>query len=174
MDARGFDRMTRAVSTRLPRRGLAGVLGLSALGGTGMAEAKKNNNKKKKVKRNDFNCVEVGKFCKNDGQCFSGVCKGKKDKKKCKAHDESTCRAGQDLCLGEEVRCTTSAGASGQCVTTTGKASYCFEDADCFPCSKDSDCEPLLGAGAACIVCVSECSSENPQGTACAGLDSLL
>ncbi len=138
-----------------------------------MAEAKKNKNKnkkkKKKIKRNGFGCVNVGNSCKNDGQCCSGICEGKKDKKKCKAHDESTCQDGQDFCLGVNVPCTTTFGDAGQCTTTTGEAPYCFQDGDCFPCSKDKDCEPIFGAGAACIVCVAECLGENPENTACVG-----
>lgn len=178
MDAHDFDRMTRIVSTRLPRRSLAGLLGLSAagLGAVGLnefAQAKKKK-KKKKVKKNDFGCVNVGKYCKNDGQCCSGICEGKKDKKKCQAHDESTCQAGQDLCLGVDVPCTTTKGETGQCVTTTGNAPYCFSGGDCFPCSKDSDCVAFTGVGSACIVCVSECFGENPQATACVGLEAIL
>jgi len=179
MDARDFDRMARSVSTRMPRRTLAGLLGLSLLSVAGLAEAKKNNNKNKdkkknkKVKRNDFGCVSVGKFCKNDGQCCSGICQGKKDNKKCKAHDQSTCQSGQDLCLGNPVGCTTTSGSVGQCGTTTGNAPYCFDGGPCSPCSKDSDCEAIAGAGAACIVCVTECFGENPQSTACVGLSPL-
>lgn len=181
MDAPDFDHLTRAISIRIQRRRLAGLLGMGAagLGAIGLsdsAEAKKNKNKKKKkkVKRNDFDCVDVGKFCKNNGQCCSGICQGKKDKKKCKAHDESTCQAGQDFCLGVEVSCTTTTGSTGSCAITTGKASYCFEDGDCFPCSKDSDCVPLLGAGAACIVCTGECLGENPQSTACVSTSPVM
>jgi hypothetical protein len=127
MDHQDFDRLTRAISSRFSRRTLAGLFGLSAVGLGGAAEAKKKK-KKKKVKRNQFGCVNVGKFCKNDGQCCSGICKGKKGKKKCKRHDESTCQPGQDFCLGVSVPCTTTAGFNGECTTTTGKAPYCFED----------------------------------------------
>lgn len=170
MDAHDFDLLTRVVSTQLPRRSLAGLLGLGALGMSSLAEAKKKKNrkKKKKVKRNDFNCVDVGKYCKNNGQCCSGICKGKKNKRKCKAHDESTCQAGQDTCLGTNPGCATTAGFMGECATTTGKAPYCFSSGDCFPCSKDTDCESILGAGAACTVCA-QCVPETPRGTACVG-----
>lgn len=187
MDDRDFDRLTRAVSTRLPRRRLAGLLGLGAaglgiLGLSDLAEARKNRNKnkknkkrqkkKKKVKRNDFGCVDVGKTCKNDGQCCSGICEGKKNKK-CKAHDESTCQAGQDSCIGVPAPCMTTAGFIGQCGTTTGKAAFCFSDGDCFPCTKDADCEPTFGARAACIVCA-ECLGVTPQGTGCVGVAAEL
>ncbi len=66
-----------AIPTRLPRRTLAGLLGLSSLSVVSPSIARKNK-KKKKVKRNDFNCVDAGKFCKNDGPCCSGICEDKK------------------------------------------------------------------------------------------------
>lgn len=174
MDAPDFDRLTRSVSTQLSRRSLAsllglGTLGVSAVGLPDLAEAKK----KKKVKRNDFDCVDVGKFCKNDSQCCSGICEGKKKSRKCTAHDESTCQSGQEACLGPLVPCTTTTGSEGNCATTTGKASYCGHGGTCFPCSKDTDCEPTFGAGAACAVCA-PCVGETPQGTACIGLSKQL
>src|SRR4051794_8512906 len=124
MDSVRFDGLARSVSTMLSRRTLASALGLGALALPGLAEAKKKHHhkKKKKVKFNDFGCVDVGRFCKNNDQCCSGICEGKKDKKKCQAHDESTCQAGQDSCAGSPELCTTSAGGPGQCVQTTGNA----------------------------------------------------
>lgn len=185
MVSQNFDRLARAISTRLPRRSLAGLLGLGAaglstLGWSELTDARKKKNKKKKkkskkkVELNDFECVDVGNFCKNDSQCCSGVCEGKKDNKKCKAHDESTCQANQDACLGVPQPCTTTIGGAGQCVKTTGKASYCFDDGICFSCSKDTDCVAVAGVGAACVVCVAGCAGENPQGTACMGLGELV
>jgi hypothetical protein len=70
------------------------------------------------------------------------------------------------------VPCTTTTGIPGSCVTTTGKAPYCFIDGNCFACSKDTDCETAfggaLGPGAACIACAN-CTAQTPQGTACVG-----
>jgi hypothetical protein len=110
----------------------------------------------------------VGKFCKNNGQCCSGICQGKKGKKKCKAHDEGTCLPGQDACTsGSPVLCTTEGGLPGQCTQTTGKSSFCETTGDCFDCKKDADCVPFCGASAACIVCA-ECAMEGLQ-TACVG-----
>lgn len=170
MEAHEFDRVTRLVSARFSRRTLAGLLGLSAAGVASLTEAKKK--KKKKVRRNSFGCVDVGKYCKNGGQCCSGICTGKKNTRKCQAHDESTCQPGQDSCAGagSPIPCTTTAGLTGQCVITTGKAAYCLGGGDCFPCTRDADCAPAFGAGAACIVCTSECSGANSGSTACAGL----
>ena len=138
-----------------------------------MVEGKKKHKRKrrkhkKKVKRNAFGCVDVGKFCKNDGQCCSGICQGKKDKKKCKAHGESTCQAGQDVCGGLPVPCLTETGESGACARTTGNAGYCEADGDCFACSKDADCVPFCGPQAACLSCPT-CIGVNGTQTACVG-----
>jgi hypothetical protein len=152
LDAHGFDRWTRSLS----RRAIAGALGLGALGLPTLLEAKKHKHKKKKkVKFNDFGCVNVGNFCKNSGQCCSGVCQGKKGKKKCKAHNESTCTTGQhtDFCGGTDASCVSSAGVPGVCETTTGNAGYCAVVGICDACTKDADCIADFGPDAACIVC---------------------
>jgi hypothetical protein len=172
MDSVRFDRLTRSVSTVLSRRTLAGALGLGALVRPDLADAKKHKKrKKKKIKRNDFGCVNVGGFCKNSGQCCSGICSGKKDKKKCQAHDASTCQVGQTFtqCGGaENVGCTSTGGnTDSTCVTTTGTAAYCAGAATCAPCKTDADCEAVCGAGAACFPCAAECPDDG--GTACAG-----
>ena len=137
-----------------------------------LGHAKKRKKKKKKAKFSAFGCVNVGGFCKNNSQCCSNICAGKKGKKKCKAHDQSTCVAGQqeNTCNAtkQNVFCTTTAGAEGFCDTTTGNAAYCLFDGDCFPCSKDTDCIPFCGAQAACVVCEDFCPQTG--GTACAGV----
>lgn len=168
MDHGRFDQITRLVSSGLSRRTLAGVLGLSPLGLAGVAESKKNNKNKKKAKFNEFGCVDVGKFCKNAGQCCSGICEGKKDKKACQAHNEGTCVNGQvqDFCGGTDVACQTPSGEQGNCDTTTGKAGYCTGDGDCFNCRKDADCIVVCGASAACIRCT---GCPETGGFACVG-----
>jgi hypothetical protein len=158
-----FDRWTRTVSPVLSRRGLATALGLAATAIPGPAKAKKR--KKRKIKRNALGCVNVGNRCKNAGQCCSGICKGKKGKKTCKAHDTGGCQAGEDVCAGNVVECTTSTGDAGACRRTTGNAGYCAAGGDCFPCTKDADCQAVCGLQAACIpICVG-CG---PSNTACA------
>ncbi len=175
MDTDRFDSLTRTFATVLSRRAIAGALGLGALALPDLAGAKKKrkNQSKKKVKFNDFGCVNVGGFCKKAGQCCSGICKGKKGKKKCKAHDGSTCVAGQTIvaCGGALVVCTTSGGGFGSCLTTTGDAPYCSVSFDCFPCKKDIDCEPICGQGAACLACGEVCAAVG--GTMCAASGGL-
>jgi hypothetical protein len=153
-----FDQFVSALAQRPSRRAFAGILGLGALGLAGstqvdVASARKKH--KKKVKNNEFGCVDVGKFCKNAGQCCSGICQGKKGKKKCIAHGESTCVSGQKepICGGTGVTCPTPNGEQGLCDTTTGNAGYCVADGNCFACKKDADCIAQCGADAACIQC---------------------
>jgi hypothetical protein len=171
MDIGCFDRLTLAISNALTRRGLVTALGLGSAWIPGLTGAKKKgkNKKRTKIKRNEFGCVNVGNVCKKDAQCCSGICKGRKGNKKCKAHDTGGCQPSDDICLtGLEGDCTTGTDEAGACVKTTGKAGYCFSRGDCFPCRKDADCVPLCGPQAACIVCVDDCGDEF-EGTACVG-----
>jgi hypothetical protein len=148
VDTDRFDRLSRAISSLLTRRNLAGVLGLGIVTLPGLTDARKKRKHKKKVKKNQFGCVDVGKFCTNGGQCCSGICQGKKGKKTCQGHDQSTCQAGQspDICGdGANVPCTSADGLDGTCFTTTGKSAFCLTNAHCVPCQKDADCVPLCG-----------------------------
>lgn len=164
MDASGLDRLSRSLAAPPSRRTVLAGFGLAAALFPQAVRARKR--KKRKAKFNAFGCVDVGRFCKNDGQCCSGICEGRKGKKRCKAHDQSTCRHGQDACVFPEVDCLSGTGDSGDCFTTTGKASFCGADGDCFACTKDSDCIPFCGPRAACIVCVG-CTDEVGTDTAC-------
>jgi hypothetical protein len=179
MDDVRFDAFTRGVVTVLPmtsRRHLARLtasipllapLILSATDDTA-ARKKRKHKHKKKVKRNDFGCVDVGKFCKNDGQCCSGICSGKKGKKTCKAHDSAGCQSNEICGASCGVDCTTSSGdPEGCCLATTGAGFYCMASLACFPCQRDADCTALCGPQAACLACPL-CTDEG--GTACAGV----
>jgi hypothetical protein len=166
MNDLSFAALTRRAATRL----LGGLTAGSVLGslGHGVAVAKKHKHKRK-IKRNEFGCVDVGNACQNDGQCCSGICQGKKGKAKCKAHDVDVCRAGQDSCDVGTFFCTTPSGPEGVCYTTTGNAGYCGAlGGDCFACNKDVDCLPFCGAGAACVQCA-PCLNTVGSGTACIG-----
>lgn len=179
MDSRTFDEIVRGFQTT-PRRALLAALGGAVLSARlGKDLAAKNNNRKKKLRRNEFGCVNVGNPCRgNDNNCCSGVCEGKKpkkgdkDKSRCVGHDESTCQPGQsigDCTTGSvAVACQTTAGKTGECVTTTGNAAYCFDEGDCFACERDTDCVDVCGIGAACIKCPGCIAT---AGTACVGTD---
>ena len=168
MDERQFDRLTR----RFVLGGFTAVLGLGMDRLLDPATARK----RKKVKFNEFGCVNVGKFCKHGDQCCSGICRGKKGKKKCRAHDADVCTSGRADAFCKPgspiVGCITSTGRSGSCYTTTGNAGFCNWEFTCFSCTRDADCVSVCGAGgaggagAACLVCAG-CS----EGTACGSPD---
>lgn len=163
MDTLRIDDLARLLGRTSGRRRLVLGLAVGAVGLTarGPGEVAARKRRKEKVRRNAFGCVDVGGFCKNAGQCCSGICEGKKGKQKCRAHDGGTgCRAGlvEDGCGGAvDVECTTSTGQTGICNTTTGNAGYCIGIGGVSPtpgCTKDADCRALCGADAAvCIVC---------------------
>ncbi|MGH2617745.1 MAG: hypothetical protein ACRDJC_21160 [Thermomicrobiales bacterium] len=179
MDAFRFDRFTRALTTAPSRRvvlqGLvATVLGLAPVPPPSTVYARK---RKSKLQFNQFGCVNVGDKCRGrDAVCCSGICNGKKpkrgqrDKSRCVAHDESTCRAGQlgVGCGGTDTRCTTSTGFSAICGTTTGNAGFCTHGFVCMACSKDTECREVCGAAAACIQCPN-CDGSGTSDTACVG-----
>lgn len=171
MDADRFDALTRSLTDAWPRREMlrrltAATVGLALARFPRGGRTKKR--KKKKVRRNKFGCVTVGGYCKNAGQCCSGICQGKQGKKKCKAHDTGGCQAGQHTCV-ELVECTTTAEVAGECFTTTGNAGYCggLGAGICMDCKRDADCRAVRGPRAACGLCAS-CSDEL---TACVGPD---
>jgi hypothetical protein len=176
MEKMPLDRLVRALSIVLSRRGLASAIGLPVLGFPGLMEAKKRKRRgkrknKQKPKFNDFACVNVGDFCQTSEHCCSGICSGKKDKKRCQAHDGgSGCQAGQaEGCAGVSGSCMTSIGLEGGCDTTTGNAGYCGYGFACADCHKDADCQELCGlAAAVCITCP-DCDGTSAFQTACVG-----
>jgi hypothetical protein len=177
MDNDRFDQLARSVSSVVTRRAL---LLLGELSGTALAlplpSVGRKHKKRKKHKPhrkptfNAFGCVDIAGFCQHGKQCCSGLCQGKKDRKTCRPHDQSTCQVGQTRvqCGGaENVPCTTSNGEPrGLCHTTTGNSAICATFANCTACRKDADCRDLCGLQSACVPCVI-CAS----GTACVGVD---
>jgi hypothetical protein len=177
MDAPRFDRWTRSLTGFASRRSVLGLvgaaLGLAATRFPGITAPKKKQKKKtsKKLTRNSFGCVDVGKACRgNSDNCCSGICegkkpkRGKKDKSRCVAHNVLGCQVEQDQCAGAPAQC--GSNPMGLCYRTTGNASYCGVLGACFACKTDADCEAAGGffEGAACVIC-SECALTS--GTAC-------
>jgi hypothetical protein len=176
MDGLRFDAMTRSLSQGSSRRrflhGLTAVLGLATAHVPGAIRA---GRRKKKLKRNEFGCVDIGGKCRGkDGNCCSGICKGKKpkqgerDKSRCAV---GGCRAGQDSCTNV-LACKSSTGFSGRCFTTTSNTGYCGVGSACIACADDTECVPELGPGAACVICdpntcgigsVTLCKSPSPD-----------
>jgi hypothetical protein len=170
MDAAGFDALTRRLTSFRERRHVLaslGGLGLAGVAGRLPWDAAEAKKKRKKPKKNQFGCIDVGKKCYGkSNQCCSGICEGKKKKSKCVAHHVRNCTPDDNSCP-EFVAC----GGNGECFRTTGKAGFCGAagTCDCAPCKKDQDCEAQgFGEGAACIICNSDCINVNgSKGTAC-------
>jgi hypothetical protein len=181
LNQNSFDVLTRSLTSIPSRRhllrGLAGLgLGLSAARFTGVVEAKKKRkHKPKKPKPNAFGCLEVGDACKNADQCCSGVCDGKKGKKRCRAHDSGTCNQTiQAFCAPDNPTISLCNSASCVCVRTTAGSNFCTSTqggVQCADCSKDADCEALgFLPGSACLPwsegqCADDCGE---TGMACA------
>ena len=188
MGASRFDDLTRAFGSASSRRAAVATLvvavGLARrfLGHHEAPANKRQTPKSANAKRNAFGCLAVGQNCRGkDRRCCSGICQGTKpkpgeqDTSTCAGHDEGTCQADQQRleCGGaQDVRCTNAAGIAGHCAVTTGNAGYCLHDVACYPCRKDTDCEPFCGAGAACIPCAGRCADHG--GTACAGIEDCI
>ncbi|MCA9879354.1 MAG: hypothetical protein KC442_16295 [Thermomicrobiales bacterium] len=160
------------VSRRVALAGLAVLLPAWPMLNASDAEASKKKKKRKRRKKrkqnkkpetNDFGCLNVGQACNgNDDKCCSGICdgkkpkKGKKDTSRCVAHNVGSCQDAFDVCNGVPVMC----GRAAACFKTTGNAPFCAGgNSECRPCQRDSDCVTQgFGAGAACVVCNSECA----------------
>lgn len=153
MDTSRIDHLIRRVSVRLSRRTLAGTLGLAALAHPLAIDASKKRKKKKKIRRNAFGCVNFGGYCKRGGQCCSGICQGKKGRKKCLDRGAGGCQPGFSTvtCGGEDVPCPSQ---DGVCTTTTGNAGFCFRTkfAEALNCRRDADCA-VVDPAAVCILC---------------------
>ncbi len=145
-----FDRLTRLLASRLARRTMvAAALGYPLLAA----------NRRGAVA--GPGCKNLGKKCLNAVDCCSNLCKGKKGKKRCRAHDTGGCMEGINVCglgiagLALATPCTTSSGQTGFCLVTTGNAPYCAAlGFGCDACTRDRDCLATVGPGSACIVCV--------------------
>ncbi len=180
MENRHFDDLVRGLA--LPRRSLlAGALALAVsqldlASGAGKKRKRRKPKSKPKPKPNEFGCLELSDPCRTSAQCCSGICEGKKGKKRCRSHDTGGCQPGAEPqeCSGEEmdVVCTTSAGKQGICGTTTGNAGYCLATGTCFDCRTDADCKAALGGQfgpqLACVRCA-DCDEFG--GTICATPD---
>jgi hypothetical protein len=180
VDRNDFDALTRSLSALPSRRAIVrGFVGAGLGGALGrLPQSTVARKRRKKVTLNAFGCVNVGDFCRNADQCCSGICEGKKGKKRCKGHGAQGCRPGiQDNTCdesgGTDVRCTTSTGdPNGVCGTTTGNAGYCLYSGGCYGCSKDVECQALCGPQAACIRC-DDCLQDVGVSTSCATPDNV-
>ena len=120
-------------------------------------------------------CRKVGAGCRRAAQCCSGICRGPKGKKTCRAHGVGTCKRGQDICRQGDAAAACSNPDVAECVcgVTTSDAGFCFDlnSARCAACERDPDCVEKHGfpRGSACIRAVEGgCEECARLGTACA------
>ena len=119
-------------------------------------------------------CRKVGAGCRRAAQCCSGICRGPKGKKTCRAHGVGTCKRGQDICRqGDAAAACSTPDLDCVCGVTTGDAGFCFDlnSARCAACERDPDCVEKHGfpRGSACIRAVEGgCEECARLGTACA------
>ena len=160
MNASHFDALTRSLTGMASsrRRLLTGMAG-SALGAA-IATALRAPEAAATI----VSCVPVRKRCKRSSQCCSGLCRGPKGKKTCRAHNVGTCTATQNFCSSSTDLC---GGGLCGCLRTTGGASFCSRGGTLIDCTKDAECvEALDTPGAACVVFAgSDCT---PEGNRCA------
>jgi hypothetical protein len=162
LDLNRFEAVTRSLTSVPSRRdllrGLVSVgLGLGAVRITSVVDAKKKRKKRKpkKPKPNEFGCLEVGDPCQTEEQCCSGICDGKKGKRKCRAHDTETCEQDRPgYCEAGNPYLALCHGGDANCFRTTAGSKVCSHNLLCADCRRDADCEAL----------------GYPPGTACAPL----
>jgi hypothetical protein len=180
--------LTSLPSRRNVLRGLAGSgLGLGIARWQPTANAKKKHKHKKKPKKakpNAFGCFDVGDPCKSADQCCSGICEGKKGKRKCRAHDDGTCdQKSQGVCeAGNPLLVLCNGKSDCVCFRTTGGSNVCaalFGEtlSQCADCQKDADClalgyppgttcAPITGDYACADICEGGMACMLPCGTA--------
>ncbi len=169
MDADRFDRLTSRIGTGMTRR-----RALTLMVGGALA-ALLSNIGLKEADAFGQGCLNLGRRCTKRQQCCSGVCRGPKDRKTCRAHQSGICRKDQDICtapLGDQPFCqAVGASTSCNCRRTTGNAPFCGFIHTCEECVRDIECERKgYGAGAACVLITagSGCNScAATGGTAC-------
>jgi hypothetical protein len=154
--------LTSFPSRRDLLRGLAATgIGLGFARLPSIASARKRprqGNDTPKPKPNKYGCLEVGDPCGRASQCCSGICKGKKGKKTCRAHGTATCpQRVPGVCTSTEPELLGCGGSSDCfCFRTTAGSNYCGDwfgvTKICHACKKDVDCEALgLPRGSACV-----------------------
>ena len=193
MDTVHFTLVTRTLTTIPSRRdvlrGLAGAglaMGLATMRPPAGADAKKHRKRKKRkpsATPNSYGCLDVNNPCTSAEQCCSGVCEGKKGKKRCQAHDTGTCD--QDLpglCSPTPTIAPCNNSPTCFCMISTANSSFCAQlgVTRCTNCRKDADCIAQgMPPGSACLptsgflcandcpetgmVCLPPCGVELPQ-----------
>lgn len=141
-----FDRLTRALGLAVSRRETIEAVALAFVGVAATGEESDAGP----------GCKDVGRKCKKARDCCSGICRGGKRRKTCRAHDTGGCINFEQpgVCGGVDVPCVTSTAFAGLCTITTGRAPYCAAAGTCGSCIRDADCRAAFGSRAACTVCL--------------------
>lgn len=96
-------------------------------------------------------CKQNRKPCDHGKQCCSGVCRGPRDRKKCRpAPGQGTCTIEKNACLQGEDSAVTGCGTLGTvcfCWVTARGASFCGRDFDPAP----NGCSDCAAAGRVCV-----------------------
>ncbi len=168
MEQRGFDEITKQFArTPRTRRLAMGLFAASGLGAVlGRVEPKSGV-------AQTVTCRKLSQTCRRDRHCCSGRCRGTKDKKTCRAHNEGSCKPGPSFCqIGNDAVC----GDLCFCFTTTGGAPFRGKQVRGVECQRDAECVTLgFPAGSACAkhngrvceietstFCVSPCLGPRP------------
>jgi hypothetical protein len=185
MDSSQFDGLVKRLAR--PAESRRGFLRGLAASGLGLGAARlpllvtaqerkpkgRGKDKPRKPKPNQYGCLEVGDPCGRSSHCCSGICKGKKGKKTCRAHDTGTChQTGTGICLSakpQNISCNNNDGC--RCFTTTAGSNVCAElkPGDCADCGKDADCAALgFVPGTVCVpMFEGYCGGQCESGMAC-------
>jgi hypothetical protein len=184
VNGKRFDDLIRAVmATRRALLGGALASVVVGFGARGSDAAGKPRHKKrdKKPRPNAYGCLGVGAACKREGQCCSGICDGKKDKKTCRAHDVGTCNQKMPgYCEVGNPQLAVCDGDGCNCIRTTANSNFCANNVICADCKRDADCTALgFPAGSACaplggnlsceglcesgMACITPCGSVPPE-----------
>ena len=179
------DTLRAAPTRRDVLRGLTATgLGLGLPVVPAIADAREKRRKKpkrtkrpKRAKPNQYGCLEVGDPCRRRQQCCSGICAGKRGKKRCRAHGAARCpQKTPGACTAKyndipSLKCD----ARCFCYRTTAGSNFCSQGVyndkrNCAVCRRDADCVALgFPPGSACapIPRSGTCAGFCDTGTAC-------
>ena len=121
-------------------------------------------------------CRQNAKPCDRGNQCCSGVCRGRRDRKKCRpAPGQGTCTILKDTCEigGQAAACDPELNATCVCFIRPNGAAFCADPTtfDCLPCAecptgttcvraRNGLCVSCpIGTGATETICVRPCQA---------------
>lgn len=161
-------------------RGIAATgIGLVSVAVPASAGAKPKQQRKRRkpgqrpAKPNRYGCRKVDDSCRRHRQCCSGVCAGKRGRKRCRRHGAGTCSQTRPALCEAASQLTTLCNNSSNCacVRTTSGSAYCgsLVTSSCVPCKRDADCvKQGFHRGSACAPFgTGNCAGQCARATAC-------